>query len=235
MLAILAPMATELAGIRRSLDTAECVQVSLHVLGVGRQATLGGTDRVARARPDAILMVGFCGAAAPDLKTGDVHVAGAYQCVDARCARSPDSGVFSALCASARDACDHVDSRPSLTVDEVADAGTKAAAWREHGAASVNMEDFHAAQVAAEHRIPFASVRVVLDAAHEELPEYVTGAGGNPMSAAVRALIRPQRIGQLTRLARQASIARRKLTYCVREVVMALPSSRPQHQAARHD
>jgi nucleoside phosphorylase len=75
MLAILAPMATELAGIRRSLDTAECVQVSLHVLGVGRQATLGGTDRVARARPDAILMVGFCGAAAPDLKTGDVHVA----------------------------------------------------------------------------------------------------------------------------------------------------------------
>ena len=46
--------------------------------------------------------------------------------------------------------------------------------YDETGSAAVDMESHIAAEVAAEHRIPFAACRVIIDAAHRALPPAAT-------------------------------------------------------------
>ena len=64
-----------------------------------------------------------------------------------------------------------------LGVDSVIAApGGKLQLHDETGAAAVDMESHVAAEIAAEHRIPFAACRVIIDAAHRTLPPAATPA-----------------------------------------------------------
>ena len=104
-----------------------------------------------------------------------------------------------------------------LGVDSViAGPGEKLQLHDETGAAAVDMESHVAAEIAAEHRIPFAACRVIIDAAHRTLPPAATlglRLDGTPDVAAVfRSVWRnPGQLPDLARIAFDAHIARRAL------------------------
>jgi adenosylhomocysteine nucleosidase len=84
------------------------------------------------------------------------------------------------------------------------------------GAAAVDMESHIAAEIAAEHRIPFAACRVIIDPAHRVLPHAATlglRRDGTPdVPAIVRSIYRkPGQLPDLARVAFDAHIARRAL------------------------
>lgn len=127
--------------------------------GPGMQLAGAATDTAWRhVRPDVVVSTGFCGALDPDLKLGDVVVAGAV--IDGE-----NGGVFDALAPECRAP---ARSGMVLSVSRVAASVADRATLREKGACAVEME---AAAVAARARVwevPFYCVRVVSDTAVEE-------------------------------------------------------------------
>ena len=86
----------------------------------------------------------------------------------------------------------------------------------ETGAAAVDMESHIAAEIAAEHRIPFAACRVIIDPAHRTLPPAATLGlrpdGAPDVPAVFRSLRqKPSQFPDLIRIASDAYIARRAL------------------------
>ena len=58
----------------------------------------------------------------------------------------------------------------------LASAAAKAAAFRETGAAAVDMESLAIAEVARSHELPFIAVRVIVDTAADIVPQAVIAA-----------------------------------------------------------
>ena len=233
MLAILAPMPTELRGIRRRLGRPNPAQLSLHVAGIGRPAASAAAAQIA-AGADAILMVGFCGAASPHLATGDLHAAAAFQCADGAPPIPAAATLLAAIHSAAQSSNAPVSAAaaPSITTPAIANAAAKQTLWRQHGAASVNMEDYWVAQAAQAANIPFASIRAVLDTAEQTIPDYI-GSAAAPASIAMQTVAHPGRLPQLARLAGQAQVARRSLTRCVTAFVAAYALSNSLAGAVR--
>ena len=225
-------MATELAGIRRAVRNPAGCGVAFHVTGVGQGATVANIARIAAGRPDALIMAGFCGAADPALRTGDLHIASAFQRAGRPDGIAAAAGWSTRIAAAARQSGVHAVTGPSATVGGIANPQVKAAARRDTGAASVNMEDYWAAGVAAAAGVPFASVRAVLDTAIEELPAYLAGAGDNPARIAWSLAAHPGRAPGLLRLARQSYMARRSLTRCLLAAISVLAAPEPALTAA---
>lgn len=228
MLAIAAPMPTELAGIRRAIRDPQSRGVSLCVIGIGKAAAAAGLARIAQARPDAVILAGFCGAVAPDLRAGDLHVAASFHHPGENRSIAADAALSAAMLDSAHRngirACTH----PSATVSRVADASDKAELRRSNGVASVNMEDYWAAAAAESAGVPFASLRAVLDTADQSLPDYLASGDADPARVALNAVVRPGRLPSLLHLARQSHLARRNLTRCVLAAIDALASRQPE-------
>lgn len=89
--------------------------------------------------------------------------------------------------------------------------------YKETGAVAVDMESHIAAQIAAEHRIPFAACRVIIDAAHSALPPAaVLGLrpDGTPdVFAVIRSVLKmPGQLPDLIRTAIDARIAEQALS-----------------------
>ena len=221
MLAIAAPMSTELAGIRRAVPNPARRGVAFHIIGVGAAPALANIAPLVAARPDALIIAGFCGAADPALRTGDLHIANAFH-HPGRPDAIAAADLSACIAAAARQAGIPALTAPSATVGAIANPRLKAAARRDTGAASVNMEDYWAAGLAAAAGVPFASVRAVLDTAAEELPAYLADAGNAPTRIVLGLAARPGRAPGLLRLARQAHIARRRLTQCLLAAIRAL-------------
>ena len=235
MLAIVAPMATELSGIRRAIRDPEGRGIAFSLTGVGAARTRASIQRVAECEPEAIIMVGFCGGADTGLRVGDLHVASAYHSVGA----APSDAIFAdpdlsaSIIAAARQQCNRVIwTGSSATVDAVAGTAAKLAAHEATGAASVNMEDYWAANAACDVGIPFASIRAVLDTAGEDLPDWISENGESAARTIGRLVSHPRRVPGLIRIARQVMIARRNLTCCVVGVIDALGSPRRNLSAA---
>ena len=88
--------------------------------------------------------------------------------------------------------------------------------YDETGAAAVDMESHIAAEIAAEHRIPFAACRVILDDAHRMLPPAATLGLRRDGSPNIPAILRsvwqqPAQLPDLMRVARDHHIAGRAL------------------------
>lgn len=229
MLAIVAPMATELSGIRRAIRDPEGRGIAFSLTGVGAARTRASIQRIAESEPEAIIMVGFCGGADPGLRVGDLHVASAYHRMgsDSSVAISADPDLSVSIIAAARQSCNRaVSTGPSATVDAVAGAATKLAAREATGAASVNMEDYWAADVARAAGVPFVSIRVVLDTSEEDLPDWISENGESAVRTIGRLVSHPRRVPSLIRIARQVIIARQNLTCCVAGLIDALGSPR---------
>lgn len=118
--------------------------------------------------------------------------------------------------------------------------------YDETGAAAVDMESHIAAEIAADHRIPFAACRVIIDAANRTLPLAATlglRRDGTPdLGAVFRSARRtPSQLPDLVRVAVDLQIARRALRsgrrqlgvglgfpyYSSFEFDLALPESSP--------
>jgi adenosylhomocysteine nucleosidase len=91
----------------------------------------------------------------------------------------------------------------------------KAAAFRDSGAAAVDMESAAVAEVAAHHRLPFIAVRVIVDTAADRLPRAVVNASGAGRLRIGRLLaglvVAPAEIAGLIRLTQRYRIAIRSL------------------------
>jgi len=105
----------------------------------------------------------------------------------------------------------------------------KAAAFAATGAVAVDMESFAVAQLAAAHRLPFISVRAIVDAAADPLPEALgvaSEAGKLPMLRLLLSLaLRPAGLGALARLAVRFRAARRTLREAAGTGALAVPSA----------
>ena len=215
MLAIVAPMATEMAGVRRAVGHLSGTNVMTRVIGVGRERAELGLTAVAAKSPSAIVMIGFCGGAAPCLRTGDLHVAEVFHAGDQPEPIACDPGLNGSIRAWTAASGTRWVGGPSATVSSVADQGVKSALHTANGTMSVNMEDYWAAQTAAAHGIPFASVRAVLDTADDELPGYLGTSGDGILNVLRGAATHPGSLANLVQLARKARIARVCLAECV--------------------
>lgn len=124
----------------------------------------------------------------------------------------PDSGLWQ----RAKETLEHRDptaiETDSMTVDQlVTDRNSKAELHRQYEVSTVNMEDYWVARLAAAAKVPFLSVRAVLDTAGQVLPRWVMGLSGRPGWASLNILSRPWQTPSLLELARQKRQAQRSL------------------------
>jgi len=109
----------------------------------------------------------------------------------------------------------------------IASVSEKAAAFVETGAVAVDMESLAVAQAAAAHRLPFLTVRVIVDTATDTLPSAVmlsNDASGLHIWRLIRALsAAPADIVGVIRLARRYRIASRSLRTLARNASLRDP------------
>ena len=101
----------------------------------------------------------------------------------------------------------------SITVPQpVMNAGDKGELHRRYGVGAVNMEDYWVARLADAAKVPFLSVRAILDTAAQGLPSYLLGFSTLGRGQAIlKALLRPWRVPTLLSLARQMRQAQSSL------------------------
>ena len=100
----------------------------------------------------------------------------------------------------------------SMTVSRtVTDTETKRDLYQQYHVSTVNMEDYWVARLAIAAKVPFLSVRAVLDTVDQGLPSYLLGLSGRPGRAAMDTLSRPWRAPTMLRMARQMRQAQQSL------------------------
>ena len=160
-------------------------------------------DRGARA----VISFGIAGGLAPALRPGTVLLARAV--FDGRRRVAADRAWLEHL---AR-ALPHAVLADLAGVDRVvAGIAAKRALHRDTGAAAVDMESHVAGRLAAQHRVPFAALRVVADPADRGLPHAATVGmrpdGSTDVRAVLRSLLdRPRDVPALIRTALDARTA----------------------------
>ena len=224
MLAIVAPMATELAGVRQAIGDPRGKDVLLRVIGMGQQHAETGVAAVASQAPAAIVMVGFCGATDPGLRTGDLHVAEVFYSDDSSDPVIADPVAVNRLRSWTNRRAGRLVGGPSVTVAAIANQKAKSALRAATGAVSVNMEDYWAARASAARGIPFVSIRAVLDTAEDQLPAYLGDPGQGLINVLRGVAAHPRTVPDLIRLARKARVARAALTDCVSGLLDSLPA-----------
>src|SRR5262249_47666259 len=132
-----------------------CAPVQVWVTGIGRKnAAESIRSAVAQLKPERVLTCGFAGGLNPKLEVGTV----VYDC-------DFDTGLAGALeeigAVSARI---HCAKRVAVT------AGEKEGLWKSTGADVVEMESSVIRTICREFRIPSATIRVISDSAHQDLP-----------------------------------------------------------------
>lgn len=136
--------------------------------GIGAEHTRRAVETALRAAaPRALLHLGVAGGLAPALHTGDLVL----------CDRLVRDGGPAVDCAPAGPLAAWLPATPTargaaVTVERVVTtADAKHALFARTGALVVEMESFHAAEVAGARGTPFGCLRVVVDEQHESLPD----------------------------------------------------------------
>jgi len=175
--------------------------IQVILVGIGkRNAERAIRAALAKERPRLVLTCGFAGGLRSDLAMGTVVF-------DA----DPVTGLEPALRATgAKPARFHCVAQVAATAEE------KGALWQATGADAVEMESLVIRAVCQEQGIPSATVRVILDAAHEDLPldfsRLMTARQKMSFGKLALALAKsPGRIAALHRLQKQAGAAARRL------------------------
>ncbi len=165
-------------------------------------------DSAVRQGYRGMISFGVAGGLASHLRAGDWIVASSIR--ELHTVRATDA-VWSRKLLGLIDGAIHA---PIVGVDEpVAEPAKKRELYRRTGAAAVDMESHMAARVAAEHRLAFAAVRVVVDPAHRRVPPAaligMRPDGRADVVAVMRNLLaRPAQINSLARIAVDAFTAR---------------------------
>jgi adenosylhomocysteine nucleosidase len=157
-------------------------------------------EALAGTRPRLVLSCGFAGGLRPGLASGTVLFA-------RECSRELQKALESAGARPAKfHSCGHV----------LVTAAEKRALWQATGADAVEMESPAIAEACRAQAVPCGVVRVVLDAAEEDLPldfnQLMTPDQQMDYGKLARSVLKsPSRIGGLLRLQRQSKAAAGKL------------------------
>ncbi len=214
IIGILTGLAFEANSLKRHLPEPQSFTVALS--GGNAAHALTEARRLIQEGAGGLISFGTAGALAPALAPGDAIVAteviaasgGALAAERAWCDALAAAG-------SARSLPMHLGA--IRAVDQpVASAGAKAALYRSCGALAVDMESGAVARAARDAGLPFAVLRVVIDAAGRDLPPAAMAAmapgGGINLAGLARELWRePRQIAGLIGLSRDAAVARRAL------------------------
>ena len=126
----------------------------------------------------------------------------------------PDPGMWQdAQAALLREGLTAVETDSMTTYGVVTATDTRRELHRQYQVDTVNMEDYWVARLAAAAKVPFLSVRAVVDTADQRLPAYLPELPGRTGWAALQNVVRPWQLPALLRLSRgmpraQASLAR---------------------------
>jgi adenosylhomocysteine nucleosidase len=169
-------------------------------------------DSAVRQGYCGMISFGVAGGLASHLRAGDWVVASAVR--ESQTVRATDSAWSRKLLGMIEGAT-HA---PIVGVDTpVAEPAKKRELYRTTGAAAVDMESHVVARVAAAHKLAFAAVRVVVDAAHRTVPPAaligMRPDGRANVWAVMRDLVaRPSQVTPLARIAIDAFAARAAMT-----------------------
>jgi adenosylhomocysteine nucleosidase len=186
----------------------------LALSGIGRAAATAGAQALVDAGVSSLMTFGMAGGLDPALKPGSVVIPCELLSTDggryaaSRAWREQVVAAVSPLCA--------VTEGNLLTSSHAIETpAAKAAAFRDTGAAAVDMESAVVAEIAAKHNLPFIAVRVIADTAADMLPRAVVAAsraGRVQIARLIGGLIlAPREIAALIRLAQRYRIAMRSL------------------------
>lgn len=194
----LGPASAAQAGVRRLRDG-----MLLSVSGIGWNAAAAAARTLVSAGATALASFGMAGALDPSLECGTVLLPDDIVLSDGT--RWPTSGSWRERVRRALPSdCAARGGALLTSLDPIGSALAKAAAWRNTGAAAVDMESAAIAQLAAERSLPFIAVRVIVDLAKDELPEAVIAASRGGRLSVRRLLVRlalaPADLGGLLRL-----------------------------------
>jgi len=187
----------------------------LAVSGIGASAAAGGARALIDAGATALISWGMAGGLDPALAAGTILLPSeVISCAGTAfmTARYWRERLSAALTAHRLVACGKLLTSPRAILS-IAD---KAAAFRDTGAAAVDMESLAVAEVASSHELPFIAVRVIVDTAADILPRAVMaaarGSGQLPLGRLLASLARsPGDLAALIRLAPRYRAARHSL------------------------
>ena len=184
------------------------------ITGMGRRnASTRFREALGRFSPERVLTCGFAGALNPELKTGDLLFDEDF-----------DAGLGKRLLQlGAIPAKFYCSARVAITAAEKADL------WRDTGADAIEMESSVIRTLCREQRIPSVTLRVVSDAAHENLPldfnALMTSDQRISVFKLAFALMKsPRAVPGLLELQRNTRLAARRLAVAVSSLV-SLPRS----------
>ncbi len=195
MLALLAAMKEEIAGIRERMLIEESLErpgcriyagsyrskpVVLAQTGIGKDRVQAATRAVLERYPvDILVSMGIAGALMRSLRVGDVFI-----CAQLATNLPPGDSVAALHCHSAAglvalasealmtNGVKFVTGKSLSVLEAIIEPEHKQGLADDHEAGVVDMESFWAAGIASEYGIPFLAVRVVSDTSYERIPDF---------------------------------------------------------------
>jgi hypothetical protein len=186
------------------------------ITGMGRRnASTRFQEALRRFSPERVLTCGFAGALNPEFKIGDVLFDEDY-----------DAGLSKALLASGA-----IPAKFYCSVRVAVTAAEKADLWRSTGADAVEMESSVIRSLCREREIPSATVRVISDAANEDLPLDFNALMSSEQKISVPKLLAklatsPGSVPKLMQLQRNTRYAARRLGEALNSLLSSLRDSR---------
>jgi adenosylhomocysteine nucleosidase len=212
----LGPTTTQRRGALGSLADGTLVVVS----GIGGSAAADGARALIDAGATALISWGMAGGLDPALASGTIFLPSEVISRDGMAvmtARYWRERLSAALAVHCPVAC----GRLLTSSRAIGCAAAKAAAFRDTGAAAVDMESLAVAAVAGSHELPFIAVRVIVDTAADIVPQAVIAACGSSGHLRIARLIaalvlRPGDLAALIRLLPRYRAAGRSLRAAAR-------------------
>jgi nucleoside phosphorylase len=187
--------------------------VRVRVTGMGaRHAEAAIREELKKGAPGRVLTCGFAGGLNPALKTGDLVAAWNEMWPDP--GRLTDAGFARG---------------EFLGVERIAVTAAEKQALRDRtGADAVEMESNTIQRVCSEHRVPAATLRVISDAADEDLPLDFNALSGPDWELSYArlalALVRaPSKVADLIRFQRRIHAAAMSLAAALRRIIETPP------------
>ena len=227
MLTITAALPWEAKAARGGQAIAGRGRVRIVTSGVGPQrARDAAEEALERNRPSHVISIGVAGGLTNTLRRPSITL-------PTTTIRQVDGAVFPAddqLRKQAIRLLNQADiywqSVTSITTPEILFTKPEKRAAADSGAEIVQMEDSEWAEVCAEAEVPFASVRVVMDALDDDIPNEVVQWRGKPSAfdIAVGAIRRPSLLPELLSLGIQRQSAIQELERAMTLIIPAIVS-----------
>lgn len=198
----------------------------LCLAGMGGQSAAAAAQLLVRSGAGALLSWGVAGALDPGVRCGSAVLATQVRRAAADDAPAPqwtcDVAWRERLAVALAGHVEVVQSTLLTSERPVASVQDKALLFQATQAAAVDMESAAVAEAAAQHGLPFMALRIIVDTAHDSVPESVLrafaadGARGSPARRLAHLMRAPADWAALLRLAWRYRRARRSLRRCAR-------------------